>query len=68
MTTQPTDVNQAGDALAVLRWGLRRYAWLVLLGVAVVGVVLPFHLLGQKATYTTESLVVAVDLSADLKT
>ncbi len=56
------------DSGAILRWGVRRYAWLVLLCVAVVGVLLPFQELNKKARYTSESLVVAVDLTADLKT
>ena len=56
------------DSGAILRWGVRRYAWLVLLCVAVVGVLLPFQELNKKASYTSESLVVAVDLTADLKT
>jgi capsular polysaccharide biosynthesis protein len=61
-------MNEAGDAAAVLRWGLRRYLWLVL-GVAIaVGVLLPLHELNKRPVYTAEALVVAVDLQADLKT
>ena len=56
------------DSGAVLRWGLRRYAWLVLLCVAVVGVMLPMQQLNKKPVYTSESLIVAVDLTAYLKT
>ncbi|MGH8894602.1 MAG: cytochrome ubiquinol oxidase subunit I, partial [Actinomycetes bacterium] len=59
--------GQTGDAVAVLRWGVLRYAWLVLLCAVIVGVLLPIRQLGQTPKYTAEALVVAVDLNADVK-
>jgi len=61
------DAGQAGDALATLTWGLRRYAWLVLASIAVVGVLLPYKQLSRQALYTSQALVVASNLTADLK-
>lgn len=67
-TNQPPGMNEAGDAGAVLRWGLRRYVWLVLGAAVAVGVLLPLHELNKRPVYTAEALVVAIDMQADLKT
>lgn len=61
------DASQAGDALATLTWGLRRYAWLVIACIAVVGVLLPYKQLSRQELYTSQALVVASNLTADLK-
>lgn len=61
------DAGQAGDALATVTWGLRRYAWLVLACIAVVGVLLPYKQLSRQQLYTSQALVVASNLTADLK-
>ena len=60
--------SQVADSGAILRWGLRQYAWLLLLCVAVVGVLLPLQEVHKKPVYSAESVVVAVDLQADTKT
>lgn len=57
----------AADAFSMLRWGLRTYAWLVLLAVAAVGVGLPMYQASKPVRYTANALVVAVDLQTDLK-
>ena len=67
-TFLPGEAGETGDTVATLRWGLRRFAWLVLLCVVAVGVLLPLQQLNKVPTFTSESLVVAVDLQADVKT
>ncbi|MBA2768793.1 MAG: hypothetical protein H0U35_06630, partial [Sporichthyaceae bacterium] len=61
------DTRQAGDAVATLIWGLRRYAWLVVLCIVAFGVLLPLQQLTKTPTFTSEAIVVAADLTADLK-
>jgi capsular polysaccharide biosynthesis protein len=54
------------DAITVLRWGLRRYAWLFALYFGVVAVLIPAAVQRSPATYDSAALIIAQRLDMDL--
>lgn len=65
MPTPPVDGNPGGDTVAALTWGAKRYAWLLLACLVLVGVLLPLQQLKKQEAFTAEALVVASELTAD---
>lgn len=54
------------DVITALRWGVRRYAWLVVLCVLTVAVLVPAYLTSRPVEYQATALVVAQRLDMDL--
>lgn len=65
MPTPPVDGNPGGDTVAALTWGVKRYAWLLLACLVLVGILLPLQQLKKQEAFTAEALVVASELTAD---
>ncbi|HEU4911896.1 MAG TPA: hypothetical protein VFV76_08375, partial [Actinomycetes bacterium] len=65
MPSPPVDGSPGGDTVAALTWGAKRYAWLLLACLVLVGVLLPLQQLKKKEMFTAEALVVASELTAD---
>lgn len=61
----PVDGSPTGDTVAALTWGLKRYAWLLLASLVLVGILLPLQQLKKQEVFTAEALVVASELTAD---
>ena len=65
MPAPPVDGHPGGDTVAALTWGVKRYAWLLLACLVLVGVLLPLQQLKKQEVFTAEALVVASELTAD---
>lgn len=57
-------MNRGADAFRVFRWGLRKYAWVVVLFVLGVGVVVPLVQASTPDVYEADALVAPVNLTA----
>jgi capsular polysaccharide biosynthesis protein len=57
-------MNRGADAFRVFRWGLRKYAWVVVLFVLGVGVVVPLVQASTPDVYEANALVSPVNLTA----
>lgn len=57
-------MNRGADAFRVFRWGLRKYAWVVVLFVLGVGVVVPLVQASTPDVYEAKTLVLPASLTA----
>lgn len=58
-------VPARSDAISMLQWGLRRYAWLVALCALAVTALVPAYAMTREVEYQAEALVVAQQLDMD---
>jgi len=52
-------MDRGGDVFGTLAWGLRRYAWVVVLATVLVGVLVPYALSQSEDAYEAEATVAA---------